>query len=889
MDQLSVDGAGAIETGINFKSGGTTYGQIYFNNVSPYDMSVMQQYSTGSLILGTNDTPRLTINADGSSVFSGAVSLSAGKDLTLSGGQLNLGTNYRVRWNNSNNFSIMSDNSNYIQFNTAGSEAFRATSNQDLCIPNGGLMVGATTAPAFDLDILDTSTASNTGAGVNIAHATQPQLRFTQTTGNYRMYLGIRTNDLIIANDSGAEKVRFEQNGNVGIGTSSALFDVLTVDDSNPKISMRDSGTERAFFEVDSSNNFVINNKSTSAMILETSDTERMRIDSSGNVLVGTTDSAPGAGDTNNGISFRAGGDAFFSKASSYAARFNRNTNDGDIVTFAKAGSNVGAISTVDGDLNIYAAAAGHKGLRFGNGYIAPTNNGTTVENNTVDLGLSTHKFKDLYLSNNMNATNAYLGNGNEIGWGGTYSQGKPTISGYNSELNFYSAGSTSGLVMKLTSGGNLLVGTTDTSLWNDNADNYGHNILGHGQYYSSTNGEINAYLNRQNSDGPILAFAKDGTAIGSIGTSGSTPYLAATTAGGVRFTYITATNAAMFPCNTTGANSDATHDIGNGSVRFRNLYLSGSSYATYVGSSGDTDTSIAFDTTNTIRMSTNGAERYRVDSGGNLLVGKTTTAFGTVGIRLEGPNGKIEATRSNNVVMDLNRLSGDGTISNFSKDGTAVGSIGVSGGNNLFISGSAANHCGLTFATNAILPTTEGSINDSLVDLGASSNKYKDLYLSGNANVGATTITANVASPLNINSSINSIVYSEIFNVNAGANAAAYFGIVTQNLANSGTIRSGMFFGSNNHLNLINGEAGGAGIVLDDNNAVTMSGTLAVTGGVYLGGTGAANKLDDYEEGTWTPTLPNGGSMTVNRALYTKIGRQVSVQFYISTINATK
>ena len=65
MDQLSVDGAGAIETGINFKSGGTTYGQIYFNNVSPYDMSVLQQYSTGSLIFGTNDTERMRIDSSG--------------------------------------------------------------------------------------------------------------------------------------------------------------------------------------------------------------------------------------------------------------------------------------------------------------------------------------------------------------------------------------------------------------------------------------------------------------------------------------------------------------------------------------------------------------------------------------------------------------------------------------------------------------------------------------------------------------------------------------------------------------------------------------------------------------------------------------------------------
>jgi hypothetical protein len=62
----------------------------------------------------------------------------------------------------------------------------------------------------------------------------------------------------------------------------------------------------------------------------------------------------------------------------------------------------------------------------------------------------------------------------------------------------------------------------------------------------------------------------------------------------------------------------------------------------------------------------------------------------------------------------------------------------------------------------------------------------------------------------------------------------------------------------------------------------------LYLSGGVYLGGTGAANKLDDYEEGTWTPSLPNGGTLTSNTAYYTKIGRQVHLQFYLSVINAT-
>ena len=53
----------------------------------------------------------------------------------------------------------------------------------------------------------------------------------------------------------------------------------------------------------------------------------------------------------------------------------------------------------------------------------------------------------------------------------------------------------------------------------------------------------------------------------------------------------------------------------------------------------------------------------------------------------------------------------------------------------------------------------------------------------------------------------------------------------------------------------------------------------LYLSSGVYLGGTGAANKLDDYEEGTWTPT---GAGVTLGSALgtYTKVGRVVTVNW---------
>jgi hypothetical protein len=186
----------------------------------------------------------------------------------------------------------------------------------------------------------------------------------------------------------------------------------------------------------------------------------------------------------------------------------------------------------------------------------------------------------------------------------------------------------------------------------------------------------------------------------------------------------------------------------------------------------------------NLIRFTTNATERMRIDSSGNLLVGKTATAFGTAGIELRS-GGTLWATASETNAASFNRLSTDGVIAYFSKDGATVGSIGVSGGNNIYISGTQTNHAGLTFATDAVLPTRQEVTIDNVTDLGATTERFKDLYLSG---------------------------------------------------------------------------------------------------GVYLGGTGAANLLDDYEEGTWTPAFTNIGTGTygVQLGRYTKVGNLVTATFHL-------
>ena len=59
---------------------------------------------------------------------------------------------------------------------------------------------------------------------------------------------------------------------------------------------------------------------------------------------------------------------------------------------------------------------------------------------------------------------------------------------------------------------------------------------------------------------------------------------------------------------------------------------------------------------------------------------------------------------------------------------------------------------------------------------------------------------------------------------------------------------------------------------------------------GIYLGGTATANKLDDYEEGTWTPSITavggNSATASYHNPVYTKVGEIVNVAVYIHTIN---
>ena len=223
--------------------------------------------------------------------------------------------------------------------------------------------------------------------------------------------------------------------------------------------------------------------------------------------------------------------------------------------------------------------------------------------------------------------------------------------------------------------------------------------------------------------------------------------------------------------------------------------------------------------------------ERMRIDAAGNLLVGKSASNTSVAGSEFRS-NGFAASTRSNDVVSSLNRLSSDGSILQFEKDGTTVGSIGSSGGDLVLGTGDTGIH--FHDGVDSIMPwnVSTASYRNAGIDLGTTSYRYKDLYLSGQVNTGTIVTTGTVTAGKYTSTASN-------------ASGPAFSPVANSGMYNAGTNTLG--FSTNSAERIRIDSSGNVGI-----------GTSSPATKVHLSNSGATDSYVRFDNSN----APNGWSM---------------------------
>jgi len=310
-----------------------------------------------------------------------------------------------------------------------------------------------------------------------------------------------------------------------------------------------------------------------------------------------------------------------------------------------------------------------------------------------------------------------------------------------------------------------------------------------------------------------------------------------------------------------------------------------------------DQDTGIFRPAANQIGFTTAGVQRAKITNTGVDVTGTVTadglTVDGNVGIGTSSPASIVGGTDTSPVLSiggsDSTLTNGDkaGSVSFITNDGSYATTFpdGVTGEIASIAETSVGGAYGMAFYTG----TTSGSDRGERLRIDASGNMLVGKTSANFANAGvqlqpatASSFTQDGVQPLVLNRLTSDGDILKLFKDGStvggiGANGGKPF-IVDS-------------FGVGVSVNRYNGESSlmpaassaatdAAGYLGGPSNRWK---DLYLSSGVYLGGAGAANKLDDYEEGGHTASVTAAtGTITLNSSYdslaYTKVGRKVTV-----------